>query len=166
MHTVYALNVNPSPSLGSGNSCYPHFTDVATGDHKVPWKEQQSWILSPHSPGPIFRRWLSGKELACHCRRSKFDPWVGKISWRRAWQPTPVFLPGESHGQRSLVGYSPWGGKELDMAERLSTQKVQVQGLFPLPLVQTASPGTSPGQSRLQKHGSRTRGSATASGFC
>ena len=41
-----------------------------------------------------------------------FDPWIGKIPWRREWLPTPVFLPGESHGQRSLVGYSPWGPKE------------------------------------------------------
>ena len=41
-----------------------------------------------------------------------FDPWVGKIPWRRKWQPTPVFLPGKSHGWRSLVGYSPWGHKE------------------------------------------------------
>ena len=40
--------------------------------------------------------------------RCRIDPWVGKILWRRAWQPTPVFLPGESHGQRSLAGYSPW----------------------------------------------------------
>ena len=48
------------------------------------------------------------------------DPWVGKIPWRRAWQPTPVFLPGESHGQRSLAGYSPWGGKESDTTERLT----------------------------------------------
>ena len=62
----------------------------------------------------------SGKGPACQCRRSKryeFDPWVGKVPWRRAWQPTPVFLPGESHGQRSLVGYSPWGRKELDTSE-------------------------------------------------
>ena len=44
-----------------------------------------------------------------------FDPWVGKIPWRRKWQPTPVFLPGKCHGQRSLVGYSPWGCKESDM---------------------------------------------------
>ena len=44
-----------------------------------------------------------------------FDPWVGKIPWRRKWQLTPVFLPGESHRQRSLVGYSPWGLKELDI---------------------------------------------------
>ena len=41
-------------------------------------------------------------------RRSGFDPWVGKIPWRRAWQPTPVFLPRECHGRRSLAGYSPW----------------------------------------------------------
>ena len=50
----------------------------------------------------------SGKEPACQCRRHKrcgFNPWVGKIHWRRKWQPTPAFLPGESHGQRSLTGY-------------------------------------------------------------
>ena len=49
----------------------------------------------------------SGKELTCLCRKHKrcrFDPWVRKIPWRRTWQPTPVSLPGESHGQRSLVG--------------------------------------------------------------
>ena len=45
---------------------------------------------------------------------------VRKIPWRREWQPTPVFLPGESHGQRSLVGYSPWGRKESDTTERLT----------------------------------------------
>ena len=54
------------------------------------------------------------------CRRLRFDPWVGKILWKRAWQSTPVFLPGEPHGQRSLVGYSSWGHKELDMAEQLT----------------------------------------------
>ena len=46
-----------------------------------------------------------------------FDPWVGKIPWRRAWQPTPIFLPGESHGQKSLVGHSPWGHKGSDRTE-------------------------------------------------
>ena len=46
-------------------------------------------------------------------------PWVGKISWRRKWKPTPVFLSGKSHGWRSLVGYSSWGHKELDTTERL-----------------------------------------------
>ena len=52
--------------------------------------------------------WLSGKESACQCRRCRFDPWVGKISWRRKWESTQVFLPGKSYAQRSLVGYSPW----------------------------------------------------------
>ena len=47
------------------------------------------------------------------------NPWVGKIPWRRKWQPTPVFLPGKSHGPRSLVGYCPWGHKESDTTERL-----------------------------------------------
>ena len=47
----------------------------------------------------------------------RFDPWVGKIPWRREWQPTPVFLMENPHGQRSLVGYSPQGLKELDTAE-------------------------------------------------
>ena len=58
-----------------------------------------------------------GKERACQCRRSKgcrLEPWVRKIPWRRKWQPTPVFLPGKSHGQRSLAGYSLWGHKESD----------------------------------------------------
>ena len=50
-----------------------------------------------------------------------FDPRVGKIPWRRAWQPTPVFSPGEFHRQRSLAGYSPWGRKEWDTTEVLST---------------------------------------------
>ena len=48
-----------------------------------------------------------------------FDPWVGNIPWIRKWQPTPVHLPAKSPGQRSLVGYSPWGNKELYMTERL-----------------------------------------------
>ena len=51
------------------------------------------------------------------CRRLGFDPQVRKIPWRREWQPTPIFLPGEFHGQRSLVGYSPWGHKESNMTE-------------------------------------------------
>ena len=58
-------------------------------------------------------RWLSSKESACQCRRHEFDPWVRKIPWKRKWQPTPVFLPGESHGERSLVGYSLWGPKRV-----------------------------------------------------
>ena len=60
------------------------------------------------------------------CRRRRrercgFAPWVGKIPWRRAWQPTPVLLPGKFDGQRNLAGYSPRGRKELDMTERART---------------------------------------------
>ena len=65
----------------------------------------------------------SGKELTCQCRRHKtsgFNPWVGMIPWRRNWQPSSVFSPGESQGQRSLEGYSPWGHTESDTTERLS----------------------------------------------
>ena len=64
--------------------------------------------------------WLTGKEPACQYRRHKshrFDPWVKRIPWRRKWQPPPVFVPGKVHGQRSLVGYSPWGHKELGKSE-------------------------------------------------
>ena len=64
----------------------------------------------------------SGKEPACQCRRQKtrgFHPWVGKIPWRRKWLPTPVFLPGKFHRQRSLVGYRPRGHKESDRIEHI-----------------------------------------------
>ena len=64
-------------------------------------------------------RWLRGKESACQCRRHRrcgFSPWVRKFPWRK-WQPTPILLPGKFHGQRSLVGYSLWDCKELDMTE-------------------------------------------------
>ena len=65
----------------------------------------------------------------------QFDPWVGKIPWRRRWQPTPVFLPGESHGQRRLAGYSPKGCKELDMTELLSMERcICVQRIYSLKL--------------------------------
>ena len=62
----------------------------------------------------------NGEEPVCQCRRWKrlrFDPWVGKIPWRRAWQPTRVFLPGKSHRLRSLVGWSPQCHKESDRIE-------------------------------------------------
>ena len=51
------------------------------------------------------------------CRSHGFNPWVGKIPWSRVWQPTPVLLPGDFHGQRSLEGYGPQGRKELDTTE-------------------------------------------------
>ena len=74
----------------------------------------------PHLRG--FPGSTSGKESTCQCwSHKRLDPWVGKIPWRRKWQPTLVFLPGKFHGQRSLVGYSPWGCRELGMTERLRT---------------------------------------------
>ena len=61
--------------------------------------------------------WVSSKESFCQCRRRGFNPWVGKIHWRSKEQPTPVFSPGKSHGQRSLAGYSPRGHKESDTTD-------------------------------------------------
>ena len=68
-------------------------------------------------PCKISPWWLSGKESACQCRRPQFDPWVGKIPWRSEWPSTPVFLPGESYGQRGLAGYSPQSPKESGTTE-------------------------------------------------
>ena len=69
-----------------------------------------------------------GKESACQCRsprRHRFDAWVRKISWRRKWKPSPVFLSGESHAQRSLLSYSPRGQKESDMTE--NSRRIRVR---------------------------------------
>ena len=68
-------------------------------------------------------RWLSDKETNCLCRRQMgldFDPLVGKILWRRKWQPTPAFLPEKLHELSSLACYSPWDHKESDTTERLN----------------------------------------------
>ena len=69
------------------------------------------WVLSSLASACLWGlpRWLSGKESTYQSRRNKkceFDPWVGKIPWRRKWQPTSVFLPGKFHAQRSIAGYS------------------------------------------------------------
>ena len=74
--------------------------------------------------GPAW--WLSGKELACQCRRCKFSPWVREIPRGRKQQPTPVFLPGKSHGQKSLASYSPWGRKRV--RQYLPTKQQQQEG--------------------------------------
>ena len=71
------------------------------------------WIVNKFKLYPTSKKergllwWLSSKESTCQYRRCRFDPWVRKILYRREWQPIPVFLPRKSHGQRSLVGYSP-----------------------------------------------------------
>ena len=68
--------------------------------------------------------WLSGKESACNAGDAGSIPGSGRSPGEGNWLPTPVFLPGESHGQRSLAGYSPWGCQELDMTERLILSNV------------------------------------------
>ena len=68
----------------------------------------------------VYMRFLGGSDSKASCPpcgRPRFDPWVGKIPWRRKWQPTSVLLLRKFHGWRSLVGYSPWGRKESDTAE-------------------------------------------------
>ena len=65
--------------------------------------------------------WLRGLSVCLQCGRPRFDPWVGKIPWRRKWQPTPVFLPGKSHGWRSLVAYSPQGRTETRLSDFIFT---------------------------------------------
>ena len=99
--------------------------------HKAFWKF--------YFPLPI--KWASlvaqMVNICLQCGRPGFDPWAGRISWRRKWQPTPVFMPGESHGRRSLVGYSPWGHKESDTTERLHfhfTRKIKTGYVIVFPL--------------------------------
>ena len=82
------------------------------------WKDIHIYMYPSETVG--FRGGASGKDTTCQYRRHKrcgFDPWVRKIPWMREWLPTPVFLPGESHGHRSLVDYSPQGHKESDTTE-------------------------------------------------
>ena len=85
-----------------------------------PTREAQTENLAVKSKWDMyFPGGSDGKSVCLQCSRPGFDPWVGKIPWGRKWQPTPVLLPGESHGGRSMIGYSPWGHKESDTTERL-----------------------------------------------
>ena len=75
-----------------------------------------------------------GVSFCLQCRRLRFDPWVRKIPWRRKWQPTPVFVPGEFHRQRSLAGYSSWGRKTSRTGlKHPSTAHMFISGLPRLP---------------------------------
>ena len=74
------------------------------------------------------------------CRRCGFHPWVRKIPWRRKWQSTPVFLPGKSHGQRSLVGYSPWGLRESDTIEWLNNEAHRADDFYPVRILHLIVP--------------------------
>ena len=86
---------------------FTNFSTNYTSSSGSPNNSTLSWPQKIHLWG--FPGGDSGKESSCQCRRLKrcrLDPWVGKIPWRRTWQPTPLFLPGESNRQRSLAGYS------------------------------------------------------------
>ena len=94
-------------------------------DSAAPWTVAHQSLLSMDFPGRntgvrffcfytcYFYDGLPSSKESCQWRRHEFEPWIGKILWRRKWQSTPVFLPGKSHGQRSLMGYSPWGCKRV-----------------------------------------------------
>ena len=102
----------PSESVFSSGT---HFFSQGSNE------DAASELLAPQSlfgirySSPRPPSWLRSKESACQGRRPGFDPWVRTSPGRRRWQPTAVLLPGKSSGQRSLVCYSPWGGKESDI---------------------------------------------------
>ena len=99
-----------SPGEGNGNplqySCLENSTD------------REAWRATVH--GATKSRTRLSDFHSLNARRPGFSPWVRKIPWRREWQPTPVFLPGEFHGQGSLADYNPWDRKESDMTEQLT----------------------------------------------
>ena len=117
------------PTAGQCKSPAPHLTlsFVSPKRHAGPRRAAPSWVhthpLDTSSPSLVLAlpapaqgpsRWSSGKECTWQCRRCRrlrFNPWVRKIPWRRKWPPTPVFLPGKSHEQRSLTGCTPRGRK-------------------------------------------------------
>ena len=93
-------------------SDFTHFTHLIMNclpPFEVPYRHLQASLVTRLVKNPP------------QCRRPRFDSWLRKIPWRKERLPTPAFLPGELHGQRRLVGYSPWGSKELDTTEQLST---------------------------------------------
>ena len=106
-------------ALISLSMCTHRHTDTQTHTHTHIFLETDMRLYLVSRLKRMPARWETG-----------FDPWVGKIPWRRQGQPTPVFLPGESHGWRSLVGCSPWGHKESDTTEQLhfTCGSLQAQG--------------------------------------
>ena len=117
-YTVSWLRLNSNSRAQSPPTIMRELTTQRNVGMPLPWSisKNDALIMSLYD----FAGDTSGKEPAYQCRRLKrcgFDHWVGKVPWRSKWQPTPVFLPGEFHGQSSLVGYSPWGHKDSDTTE-------------------------------------------------
>ena len=94
----------------------------------APWVWRGLWDV-PYDVG--FLGGSDSKECACGAGRPEFDPWVGTIFWRSEGLPTPLFLPGESHGQRSLAGYSPWGHKQSHRLSAFHTLLTLAHGVQP-----------------------------------
>jgi len=115
----------PSPLFVINVPLKPYYCMIVVIDIPIPEGRKWNRHRKEFAILTIFRIWPSRIPFPVgsdsKCGRPGFYPWVGKISWRRAWQPTPVFLPKESQGQRSLEGCSPQGRKESDTTERLST---------------------------------------------
>ena len=108
----------PGESQGHGSLVGCRLWGRTESDTTEATQQQQHKNFTRGFPGGS-----DGKSVCLQCGRSGFDSWVGKIPWRRKWQSTPALSPGKSHGRRSLIGYSPWGRKELDMTERLHFHK-------------------------------------------
>ena len=123
MHETRSGRVPETKLVSPSEMWYPTGTSVCDNTQSTLYPGDLTWA----SVCRVFFNWGRGfpgvsdcKESACNARRPRFDSWVQKMPWRREWLPTPVFLPRESHEQRSLAGYSPWVHKELDMTEQLT----------------------------------------------
>ena len=97
----------------------PHTHKIGLRKKEDENRTAYSWSLHfmlKHGASPVTQQ-IKNPPVMQETERRGFDPWVREIPWRRNWQPTPVFLPGESHGQRSLGGYSPWSLERVDTTD-------------------------------------------------
>ena len=129
----------------------------------------------PPAPGKLHHKGFPVAQTVknlLQCRRPGFHPWVGKIPWRREWQPSLIFSPGKYHRQRNLMGYSPWGCRESDTTERLTLSRGTNTGSLPATLTQPESsrcrsapwPCLRPSQETTsQAHPARTTSSSSTS---
>ena len=116
IHRVFEIRSVETPTL----KCHleQDLEQVARKQFSLGLRGSQTTLRIQWNMDPLLRTLTS--LVACNGGSSSFNPWVRKIPCKKEWQPIPVFLSGESHGQRSLAGYSPWGHKESDMTEWLT----------------------------------------------